>query len=235
MSDLLKPPLMIVFGGTSGYGEGIVRSLAAAYPDHDVVAASRRTGVDVRDPDAIARLFDSLRGRTISAIVYSAGLAIGRDHIEQGDPANWAQVFETNALGLMAVAKHSIHFLRETGGHLISLGSIASEIAYEGAADYCASKVAQARIMQTLRFELLGSGIHLSSLELGLGDTDFQKNRYQGDMAKAAAHYRNIRQLQPEDVGDLVVWLLSRPDHVNFDSIVLKPLDQAHHGKLAER
>lgn len=231
----MSSSVIIVFGGTSGFGQGIAEALQVAFPDVEVIAASRSTGCDVRDYAQVCDLFDLIEDRPLLAVIYSAGLAIGRYTVEEGNPDAWAQVFETNTLGLMHVAQCAIPGLRQTRGHLISLGSIASEIAYAGAADYCASKVAQARVMQTLRFELLGSGIHTTSLELGLGETNFQLNRYQGDKEKAAAHYGNIRQLQPEDVGEAVVWLLSQPEHVNFDSIVLKPLDQAHHGHLAQR
>ena len=224
----------LIFGGTSGYGRGIGQRLKDA--GYDSFGLSRRNGCDVRDPKAVQAAVQDIvdMDYTVNVVVYSAGLAIAKETIENGDPLAWAQVMETNALGLMYVAKAVIPRLRKSRGHLISIGSIANEIAYAGAADYCASKAAQTRIMETLRYELLGSGIRQSSIEVGLGNTDFQRNRYSGDMEKAKEHYAGIKQLEPDDLGDTVLWLLNRPDHVNVDSITVKPIGQAHHGHLAE-
>lgn len=174
------------------------------------------------------------RGGGLDALIYSAGLAVGKATIENGDPANWAQVMETNCLGLMYALKPAIPFLRKSEGHIISIGSIANEIAYAGAADYCASKAAQTRVMQALRYELLGSGIRQTSLEVGLGDTDFQRARYEGDMEKAASHYGGIRQLRPSDIAETVRFIISAPARVNFDSMTIKPTEQAHHGHIAK-
>lgn len=226
-------PLAMVFGGTSGFGLGIADALVKRSPEMEVLILSRRNGVDVRDPASVAAAFNRVVDRELQVVVYSSGLAIGRELVEHGDPEHWAQVMETNCLGLLHVARHAIPMLKLTRGHLISIGSIAHEVAYPGAADYCASKAAQRKVMETLRFELLGSGIRQVQMEVGLGATDFQRSRYGGDMEKAAKHYGGIRQLQPEDLGRTVSWILDQPAHVNFDSITLKPLDQAHHGHLA--
>ena len=39
-----------------------------------------------------------------------------------------------------------------------------------------------------------------------------------------------VRQIEPEDLGETVAFLLAAPDYLNFDEVVLKPIDQASHG-----
>jgi NADP-dependent 3-hydroxy acid dehydrogenase YdfG len=228
-----RSPIALVFGGTSGFGKGIAEELNSR--GYITLALSRRNECDVRRREDLEYVRDVVGDRELAVVVYSAGLAVGRELVENGDSEGWRQVFETNVLGLLNVAQLTIPKLRESGGHLISIGSIAHEVAYAGAADYCASKAAQRKVMETLRFELLGSGIRQTQIEVGLGDTNFQAARYKGDMEKAALHYGSIRQLTPDDLGRTVGWILDQPAHVNLDSITLKPLDQAHHGHLASR
>lgn len=229
--------VVIVFGGTSGYGAGVHEALLTA--GYNAKAVSRASGTDVRDEASMEALFallaPEIESEGLAGVFYSAGLAIDKQTVEDGDPANWWQVMETNCLGMMLAAKLAIPHLRKSRGHFMAVGSIATEIAYAGAADYCASKVAQTRVMQALRYELLGTGIRQTIFEVGLGETNFQNQRYRGDAEKAKAHFGNIRQLQPEDLANAALWVLSLPEHVNVDSITLKPLDQAHHGHIAKR
>lgn len=222
----------IVFGGSSGFGRGIVDALNSdSSGGWYAYSASRTNGYDVRSSNDIREILEA--ASSVDAVIYSAGLAIGKNHVEIGSKEAWQEVFDVNVLGLLDVARQSIPYLRQTEGHLISIGSIAYEIAYAGGADYCASKAAQRRVMETLRLELLGSGIRQTAIEPGLGDTEFQARRYDGNMALAAAHYGDIRQLTGDDMGRTVRWILDQPRHVNIDSLTIKPLDQAHHGHLA--
>lgn len=222
-----------VIGGTSGYGQGIAELLAAQ--GHHVIAAGRSSEtdpVDVRDDDDVRCFFKDRWD--FDAVIYSAGLAIGKDHVSQKAPEDFRRVFETNTLGLLNVARYCLPGLKKTQGHLIHIGSIAAYLNYPGGADYCGSKSASNSIMKTLRYELLGTGVRSVSLEVGLGATNFQRNRYNGDASKMTAHTGLIRQLEPSDLAELVAFILSAPPHVNFDEVIFKPIDQASHGATVD-
>ena len=227
---------VVVVGGSSGYGRGIALALLAE--GHEVVILSRSNpgiaGVrwvncDVKDAPWVLSSFEQLPVE-LGLVVYSAGKAIGKNDIVAGKPEDWADVFGVNTLGLLHVLKRSHSRLARTGGMFVHIGSIANNINYEGAADYCAAKAAASSIMRTYRREALGSGVRSVSIEPGLGNTNFQLKRYDGDEARARTHFEGVRQLEPSDLGDLVVWLTKQPAHVNFDEIVVKPLDQVTHG-----
>lgn len=226
----------VVIGASSGYGKGIADAIDVL-PDGNfgkwsVVRESRRlSGFDVRSESAVRRLFDSLP--QVDAVVYSAGLAIDKRSIEHGVACDWREVFETNALSLLTVLRSATPLMRSTRGHFIYIGSIASQLAYEGGADYCAAKAAARTIMRTYRAEVGGSGIRATLIEPGLGETNFQLARYKGDPIKASSHYSGIKQLEPADLGNAVTWILSLPWHVHIDELVIKPTEQISHGKLS--
>lgn len=229
----------LVIGASSGYGAGIAQALLNA--GYTVIHAARRYNgsdpqhlhVDVTDAASVAQLFDNV-GQLLGSldlVVYSAGIARGIRTVEESVVACYQSVFATNTLGLYAAATHAIPLLKQRRGHFIHIGSIAHALAYDGAADYCASKAAASTIMRTLRAELLGTGVHTTSIEPGLGDTNFQLARYDGDEAAAAKHYAGIQQLTSKDLGETVLWVASRPHHVNIDELTIKPLDQLTHGR----
>jgi NADP-dependent 3-hydroxy acid dehydrogenase YdfG len=41
--------------------------------------------------------------------------------------------------------------------------------------------------------------------------------------------------LTAEDIAEILVWVASRPAHVNIDELVVKPVDQAAVGKVFRR
>jgi 3-hydroxy acid dehydrogenase/malonic semialdehyde reductase len=61
----------------------------------------------------------------------------------------------------------------------------------------------------------------------GLAETEFSIVRFKGDESRAKSVYRGVHPLTAEDVADAVVWVVTRPAHVNVQEILLLPTDQA--------
>ena len=220
----------LIIGASSGYGKGIANTLECN--GWQVIRASRTiNGFDVTDEKSVASFFEL--GNKFDAIVYSAGIAIDNQTVESGGYHNWLRVFQTNALGIMLVAKYGMIHLNPSGT-FIQIGSIAYAFSYKGGIDYCASKAAANSIMKGLREEYFGTTKRIVSIEPGLGDTNFQLARYNGNIDKAKSHYGNIQQLLPCDLGSTVLHVLTSPPHVNYDLIVVKPTEQLTHGKNAK-
>jgi len=112
-------------------------------------------------------------------------------------------------------------------GHVVNIGSVAGHQVYAGGAVYCATKYAVRAISDALRHDVLGTGVRVSNVEPGLAETEFSIVRFKGDGARAASVYEGVVPLRAEDVADAVAWCLSRPAHVNVQSILLMPTDQA--------
>ena len=63
-------------------------------------------------------------------------------------------------------------------------------------------------------------------------ETDFSLVRFKGDEEKAAAVYRGVEPLRPDDIADCIVFALTRPWHVNVDEIVVKARNQSSGARI---
>jgi len=121
------------------------------------------------------------------------------------------------------------------GSSIINIGSVAGHTAYEGGAAYCAAKAGERKITETLRLELNGTGIRVSTIDPGMAETEFSLVRFKGDAARATKVYAGTQPLTAEDVAEAMVWVASRPPHVNIDEMVIKCVDQAAIHKVYRR
>jgi NADP-dependent 3-hydroxy acid dehydrogenase YdfG len=125
--------------------------------------------------------------------------------------------------------------LGNPGSSIINIGSYAGRVAYEGGAAYCAAKAGELQISRTLRLELSGTGIRVSSIDPGLAETEFSLVRFKGDVARAQKPYEGTHPLTAKDIAEILVWVASRPPHVNIDEMLIKPVDQAAMHKVFRR
>ncbi len=59
--------------------------------------------------------------------------------------------------------------------------------------------------------------------------------RFKGDAARARKVYEGVIPLTAEDVAETLVWVASRPAHVNIDELLIKCTDQAAIHKVNRR
>jgi 3-hydroxy acid dehydrogenase / malonic semialdehyde reductase len=231
----LEGKTAIVTGASSGIGAAIARALAAE--GARVAGGARRVEqleteiqleLDVTDPASSERFVEEavrdLDGLDI--LVNNAGLGLGRDPFDDSSEEDEETVLETNVHGLLRMTRLCLPHIRD-GGHIVNMGSIAGRQAYENAAVYVASKFAVRGFTYALREDLLGRPIHLTTVDPGLVETNFSRVRFRGDEEKAAAVYANVEPVRPEDVAECVVFVLTRPAHVNIDELVVKALAQS--------
>jgi NADP-dependent 3-hydroxy acid dehydrogenase YdfG len=140
----------------------------------------------------------------------------------------WQAMYDKNVLGTLRLTKAVLPMLREGGGDIVFVTSVAAHEAYRGGAGYTAAKHAEAMIPQTLRLELLGEPVRIIEVAPGLVKTpEFSLNRL-GDVNAAQAVYKGIDEpLLAEDIADVIAWTLTRPRHVNIDSVTVRPVAQA--------
>jgi 3-hydroxy acid dehydrogenase/malonic semialdehyde reductase len=187
--------------------------------------------LDVRDHEAVKQTLGDLPAewKAVDILVNNAGLSRGLAKLYKDDPENWEEMIDTNVKGLLYVTRAIVPGMVERGrGHVIGLGSTAGHQTYAGGAVYCASKAAENRIMDGLRIDAIGTGIRVTSVDPGMVETAFSEVRFRGDKDKAAKVYQNITPLQPEDIADTIVWAATRPLHVQIQTLVLTPTDQAN-------
>lgn len=160
-------------------------------------------------------------------MINNAGLALDKASFEDYDFNDFTGMIDTNIKGFLKVAQLGIPHLKKTKGHIVNLSSIAGLEAYEGGSVYCASKAFVHMISKSLRIDLAGTGIRVTDIAPGAVETDFSNVRFKGDTEKAASVYKGYAPLQPEDIADCIAFAVSRPAHVNIDSMLVMPTAQA--------
>ena len=183
------------------------------------------------DHNAVQKAIDALPAEwaSIDVLVNNAGLSRGLDKLYQGKIEDWDEMIDTNVKGLLYVTRAVVPGMVERGrGHVVNLGSVAGEMTYPNGAVYCASKAAERAINDGLREDVLGTPIRVTSVDPGMVETDFSLVRFHGDQERAAKVYKGVKPLVAEDIADVIVWAVSRPDHVNIARVVLTPVQQAN-------
>ncbi|MFN6038254.1 MAG: NAD(P)-dependent oxidoreductase, partial [Bacteroidota bacterium] len=70
-------------------------------------------------------------------------------------------------------------------------------------------------------------GIKVSSLNPGMAETEFSVVRLHGDEERAKNVYKGIDALKAEDIAETILWMISRPPHVNINELIIMPTAQA--------
>jgi 3-hydroxy acid dehydrogenase / malonic semialdehyde reductase len=230
----------IVTGASSGIGKATAKALADA--GVRVAGGARRVErlesevaleLDVTDPQScerfVAEAVERLGG--LDVLVNAAGLALGREPFWDSKEEDERVVLETNVNGLIRMTRLCLPHVAD-GGHLVMLGSVAGRQAYEKGSLYVTSKFAVRGFVYALREDLLGRPIRITTIDPGLVETDFSKVRFRGDEEQAAAVYRGVEAMQPQDIAECILFALTRPLHVNVDELVVKALNQSSGGRI---
>jgi len=174
--------------------------------------------------------------KTLHVLINNAGGAHGLDTVAEGKDEDWETMVQTNVLGVLRVTRAALPLLpHDAGASIINIGSVAGRTPYEGGSAYCAAKAGELQITKVLRHELLGTGIRVSTVDPGLAETEFSLVRFKGDAIRAKKVYEGTYPLVAGDIADILVWIASRPPHVNIDELLVKPVDQADMGKVYRR
>jgi 3-hydroxy acid dehydrogenase/malonic semialdehyde reductase len=169
----------------------------------------------------------------IDILLNNAGLALGVAKVSEGSLDDWDAVIDTNVKGVLNITRSLLpHIMKQPSGHIINLGSIAGFLVYEGGSVYAASKHALRAITKTLRLELNGLPIRVTSIDPGMVETEFSNVRLKDD-EKAKAVYKGLKPLSAEDIAECIYWSAARPAHVNIEEIVVMPIAQAAPHKVA--
>jgi NADP-dependent 3-hydroxy acid dehydrogenase YdfG len=155
------------------------------------------------------------------------------------DESQWAELFETNVLGalrqmrtLAGAMLTQARTLPESSPRrafdLVVLGSNVGRNVSPFNSVYGATKFAVHGAAEGLRRELGPQGIRVSLVEPGVVGTSFQANA--GYDADWFTTYRSEIGpiLSPEDIADLVHFVVSRPAHVHLDNISIRPTRQSY-------
>lgn len=243
----LSGKVALVTGASSGIGAAVARMLL-----HDnvrVAAVARRVerlrdlgggiagaeqrllaiAADINDPGAPRRIVESATewAGGLDILINNAGLSRGAV-LERADPKDLRLMIETNLWALVDLTRLAIPALRAHGnGDIINIGSIAARALVPGSAVYAASKAAVGAFSESIRRELATEGVRVAVIHPGYVGSEFfdaitdPERRARTDKAMA-----EFGALAPEDISDLIRYILTRPRGVNLGDIAIRPTKQ---------
>jgi NADP-dependent 3-hydroxy acid dehydrogenase YdfG len=242
--------IILVTGATSGFGNAIARTFAAA--GWNCIITGRRKeqleqlareltqaykvsvlplNFDVRDRDAVTEHLSTLPAewQSIDVLVNNAGLALGRDPFDQASLDDWDTMIDTNVKGLLYVSKAIVPFMiKNKSGHIINIGSTAGKEVYPNGNVYCATKHAVDAISKSQRIDLLPHQIKVTAIHPGAADTEFSNVRFKGNQEKADAVYEGYEPLHAVDVANIAYYCATLPAHVCINDLVVTCTAQAN-------
>ena len=242
--------IALITGASSGIGEAT--AILLAQNNFDLIITGRRKerlnalkdkiqtvsqvkvfilNFDIRNLAENEAAINSLPNewKQIDVLINNAGLAAGFSSIQDGLVDDWERMIDTNIKGLLYITRLVSNIMIEKGnGHIINISSIAGKETYPMGNVYCASKHAVQSLTKGMRLDLLKHGIKVSSVSPGAVETEFSVVRFHGDSERAKQVYNGFTPLNAEDIAETILFILTRPAHVNIDDILIMPTAQAY-------
>lgn len=198
------------------------KEILAQYPDLKIEIIE--SDVNAQDlPSKIAQV----SGEKIDILINNAGMALGKDKVETSVFSEWDQMITTNITANFRMAHLVVPWmLKNGGGDIINLCSVAGHLTYPGGAVYCATKHAVNAFTKVLREETAGRNLRVMQISPGMVETEFSVARFKGDKQLADSVYAGMTPLNGEDIARMMQFMLDQPRHVVIDEIITMPVAQ---------
>ena len=241
----LKHKRLVITGAASGIGKAT--SLLAAAEGAQVLAVDIADGVkdtvrdilaaggqalavqaDTSDEAAVAGFIDRCVSEFggLDGIYANAGIGGAGKPMSELTAADWQRTLGVNTIGVFLAVKHAVpHLVKQGGGAILCTASVAGLRANAGGVDYSASKAGVISIVQTVAYQLYGTGVRINAICPGLIETGmtrpaFERARDRGTEDRIGQLNPTARAGQPIEIAQMACFLLSdRASYVNGQAI----------------
>jgi len=227
----------VITRASSGIGEASARALAAA--GYRVALLARRAdriraladelegaiaiAADVTDRDSLVaaaeRVAEELGGADV--LINNAGVMLLAPFTSEQ-----RQMIEVNLLGAMTATEVFLDQLRDGGGDLVNISSVAGRTARAGTAAYAATKWGLNGWSEALRQELQPD-VRVIVIEPGAVATELTDHLTHGETRQGIEQFYAATAITAEDIAEIIVFAVSRPNSVSLNEILVCPTSQA--------
>ena len=224
---------IVVTGGTSGFGEAIVKAftheggtvyfcgLLDAEGQRVEAETQNATGqaiyhhCDVRVESSVEAFINHAVEQTghLDIAVNNAGISHVAARFAEQEPAMVEDVFQTNVMGIWYAMRHEIpHMLKNNGGTIVNTASILSKSGAEWMAAYGTSKHAVVGLTKSAALDYAGDNIRINAVSPGPMLTPMFERALKdigGDMSKFAGGFPKGGPADPSEVAKTVLYLTS--------------------------
>jgi NAD(P)-dependent dehydrogenase (short-subunit alcohol dehydrogenase family) len=226
--------IAVVTGGTKGIGYAIAESLLEAGAKVFICARNKselkralerlsKSGqvegeiCDVRSETQVKMMLDEAARvfGGVDVLINNAGVGFIGGTVEEMQPERFRQTLETNLFGVFYACHYAIPMMRQRGGgYIINISSLAGQNPHPRMAAYNASKFGLNGFSEALMQEVRGDNIKVSYICPGSVNTEFG-----GDEVSDEKSW----QLQPEDIAQTILNLLSMDERALPSKIEIRP------------
>lgn len=231
----------VITGASSGIGAATARALAA--DGYKVALLARRLDriealaqelgngsiaiqADVTDRDqlvaAAQRVQDELGGADV--LLNNAGVML-LGPFSSARREDYRTMIEANLLGAITATEVFLDQLKNGGGDLINISSVAGRTARATNGVYAATKWGINGWSESLRQELL-PGVRVTLIEPGVVDTELPTHITDDATREAVQKGYDVATVKPEEVAEIIAFVLARPRHLAINEVLLRPADQ---------
>lgn len=241
---------VFVTGASSGIGEATARTLAIAGARIALVArrkdrlealADDLAQVTGRQDVAVAVPADLTDEAGIDTAFETAEAALGRIDILANiaglmlvapilgtDTGQWRKMVEINFMGLMLLTQRAAtKMIGRRNGHIVNVSSLAARYTSANFGVYCATKYGVAAFTDTLRKELIGTGVRTTEIMPGIVESELIDQIEDSEIRESVQKWStSVSPLAPDDIADAVLYAVTRPPNVAVSEMIVRPTNQ---------
>jgi 3-oxoacyl-[acyl-carrier protein] reductase len=224
----LRGKTAIVTGASRGIGLAIAKTLAGEGVKLALVSRNKPPAnvrgkfikCDLAEVETIpAAVSTALKylGK-LDFLVNNAGIFMEKP-VAEISLADWERTLRVNLTAPFLICRETLSHLAASKGRIVNIVSSSAMQGYLNQSAYSASKHGLLGFARSLAIEAKPRGVHVYNLCPGGVDTEFIKGTYLGERLKGQT------MIRPEDIAEMVVFLLRQPENIDLPEIVVRRFD----------